>query len=244
MHTGINIGTSAAGIANPLDINVKELDNKMYELDDSDHIYDDPSLLVVDSCLKMPLPPTIDSYDILNREVDSKDAMETSHANSTAPAPQPAVGRGLGEVVSFSMSEGRYTSVGPTPTPRVKPAPMHVPPGYSTPRPLIPVARPAPKPPAVPRPQAPEKIVVADDGEETVVYFPLMKEAKAQENGTYQALVTPAPKDTTAQKDATVSPTTVNPTQQDATVSPTPAIEEEEYMDMKTPGTKTAEFPE
>lgn len=221
-----------------------DLDNKVYELEDSQHIYDDPNLLM-DSCLKMPLPPTTASYDVLNRDA--------SAASKLQPTTRTAVDRG--EVVKFSMSDGRYTSVTMAPTSQSldnKPVPPRVPPGYSSPKSLVPTRPPAPKAPpgyAVPRPHAPEKVDLAEDKEETVGYFPLMN-GKVKESGTYQELVAPSPAQQVAMTNPAQKDATANPAHKDVTVnnpfeavSPPSAIEEEEYVEMQSPQAETP-FPE
>lgn len=249
MHVGMNFGTPN-GVANPLDIKMKEADlDYKYDLEDSDHIYDNPNHLM-ESCLKMPLPPTTASYNTLNRETGTK---ALSSANTPTPYSQPTTEKGEG-----AMSKGsRYTSLQlvttstsslttANGTKKPKHTPPPVPPGYSAPRSLVSAGRAtAPRPPgyAVPRPQstekvepqppATEKINLVEDGV-TVQYFPLMR--RERENSTYQALkLVPTKPDRTASH-----------TQQDATTSHTQQVieEEEAYMMMKSSQATVPEFPE
>ena len=249
------------GFANPLDIKKKEteLDTKedlelKYELDD-DHIYDDPNHLVhQESCLKLPLPPTMPAYNTLNRNIDAK---APSRVNAPTPYMEPSTGAsGKGEGANSSESEGRYTYLHHVSTSNsslttangTRKSKPPVPPGYAAPRSSLVPQTPVPPGYAVPRPQSMEKVEnlppaaidPAKDGPETVGYFPLMRIEK--ENSAYQPLK-PAQQDHTAshtQQEAMTSNGVTNPTQQDV-----PKIEEEEeYMEMKSPQSKTPEFPE
>lgn len=249
----MNIGTSN-GILNPLSSKMKEaeLDTK-HDLElkhemggDDDHIYDDPDRLVHhESCLKLPLPPTTASYDTLNRNINAK---VPSHVNAPTPYMQPSTSAsGKGDEEN-SPTEGRYTYLHNVPTSLTTTnSKSPVPPGYAAPKSsqVLPIQAPpgyaVPRPHSMenvenPPPAAAEKIDLAKDGPETVGYFPLMR--RDRENSTYQPLK--------PQQDHTASHTQQEATTNKGVTSPDiPMIEEEEeYMEMKSPQSKTPEFPE
>jgi hypothetical protein len=221
------------GVANPLDIKTKELElDSKHDLEttfnssDGDHIYDDPSHLM-QTCLKMPLPST--GYNILSREIDGK---EKSCVSTPTPYSEPSTGAKVpgGTDYSGRYSNMQLSSVGGTQKPKqVTPVPL--PPGYSAPKSLASAAAPVPPGYAVPGPQSmaesdaqpltPEKVDPVDG--ETVQYFPLMR--RKRENSTYQAVIKPT--------------STASPAQQNA-----PMIEEEQYIKMETPDTRSPTFPE